>query len=208
MPEVDDLSLRRLPSPDGEAAFDVVGSRRPYEGQISDIRVDTLRTADGDEFEREVVEHIDAVAVVPLTADGEVVLVAQYRHAVGRWLWEIPAGVRDVDGEDPAETAARELAEEAAVEAVDYRLVATMHNSAGWTDETTSVYVATGARQTKRPDGFSPEHEEARIRVVAVPLAEAVSAVGDGRITDAKTIVGLLLAAGGAASGRPGVRAM
>jgi 8-oxo-dGDP phosphatase len=176
-------------------AFEVAGSRSVYEGVLSNVRIDTLRAPDGDEFPREIVEHLDAVAVVALTPDGEVVLVEQYRHPVGRTLLELPAGMCDVDGEDPVETAVRELAEETSLVAYDYTLLTTMHNSAGWTDETTRIYLARGAHASERPDGFVLEHEEAAMEVVRIPLTEAVAAVRDGEISDAKTIVGLLLAA-------------
>lgn len=178
------------------SGFETVGSRRVYEGVLSSVRVDTVRASDGVEFEREVIEHIDAVAIVPLTPEGEVLLLEQYRHPFGRRLLEIPAGVRDVPGEPLERTAARELAEETAHTAEALAPLTTIQNSAGWTDESTHIYLATGARESAAPDGFVAEHEEAWMTLVRVPLDEAVARVRRGQITDAKTVVGLLLADG------------
>lgn len=177
--------------------FEVTASRKLYEGVLSDVRVDTLRGPDDGEFEREVVEHIDAVGVVPLTSDGQVVLIEQYRHAIGRAILEIPAGMCDVDDEEPEATAARELAEEVALAAEELSPLGMIHNSAGWTDETTHIFLGTGVRSCERPDGFALAHEEAAMQVVRLPLDDAVAAVRRGEITDAKTVAGLLLAAPG-----------
>ena len=174
--------------------FEVAESRRPYEGVLSTVRVDTLRAHDGAEFQREVVEHIDAVAVVPVTADGEIVLVRHYRHPFRRVMLEIPAGVCDVHGEEAASTARRELAEEVALEGEQLTLLTTFHNSAGWTDEQTSIFLGCPVRPVDRPDGFVLTDEEASMEVVRMPLEEAVAAIHRGELTDAKTIIGLLLA--------------
>lgn len=180
----------------GPSGFETTRSRRLYEGVLSNVRVDTLRGPDGTEFEREVVEHIDAVAVVPVTAEGDVVLLEQYRHPLRRSLLEIPAGICDVPGEQPAATAARELAEETALAADAFIDLTLIHNSAGWSDESTRIFLATGARPAERPDGFSLVEEEAAMRSVRMPLSDAVAAVARGEISDAKTVVGLLLASG------------
>ena len=174
--------------------FDTLDSRVVHEG-FSTVRVDQVRMPDGSETEREVVEHTDAVAVVPLFDDGTVALLRQYRHPVGQYLLEIPAGILDVDGEPEPDAARRELAEEVCLAAGRLDHLTTFHNSAGWCDERTHVYLGRDLSPTARPDGFEPEHEEADMEVVRLPLAEAVAGVHRGEITDAKTVVGLLMAA-------------
>lgn len=182
------------------AAFEVADSRRVYDGVLSRVRVDALRGADGATFEREIVEHVDAVAVVAVD-DDEVVLVRQYRHPVGAELLEIPAGICDVAGESTEATAARELAEEVGLAAARLTPLTRIHNSAGWTDEHTTLYLGEGLTPVAPPAGYEPEGEEASLAVVRMPLAEAVGAAATGGLADAKTVVGLL-----AAGHRLGVR--
>ncbi len=146
---------------------------------------------DGTEFTRDVVRHPGAVAVVAVTDGGEVLLVRQYRGPVDRELLEIPAGTRDVDGEEPQETARRELLEEVGVHAREIRLLATMLNSPGFCDEETFLFLATGLEPgTPQRDGVEEEHME----VVTVPLAEVDARVAGGELVDGQTILGLLLA--------------
>jgi ADP-ribose pyrophosphatase len=99
---------------------------------------------DGERFTRDVVHHPGAVAVVPLHHDGTFTVIRQFRAAVGRYVWEIPAGTRDVAGEDPAETARRELAEEVGLTATDVTHLAAVYNSPGFTDQRTEIFLATG----------------------------------------------------------------
>jgi 8-oxo-dGDP phosphatase len=144
---------------------------------------------DGTHYEREVVHHPGAVGVVPLHADGAVTLLRQYRAPIDRVLWEVPAGLRDVEGEDPATTAARELAEEAGLQAGSLEHLVTFHNSPGFSDEQVILYLATGLSEV--PDdrqGIEEQHME----VARVPLSEALAMVDDGRISDAKTVIALL----------------
>lgn len=178
------------------AWYETLDSRVVHDGW-STVRVDTVRMPDGDRADREIVEHRSAVAVVPLLADGAVALLRQYRHAVGQYLLEIPAGILDVEGEGEADAAQRELAEEIGMRAGRLEHVTTFHNSAGWSTERTHVFVGRDLHEVARPDGFVLEHEEADMEVVRLPLDDAVAAVVAGEITDAKTVVGLLLAARG-----------
>jgi ADP-ribose pyrophosphatase len=144
---------------------------------------------DGAEHRREIVQHPGAVAVVPLHDDGSVTLVRQYRAALDTEMWEIPAGIRDVDGEPEATTAARELAEEVGLEADRIEELVRFHTSPGFCDEAVTVFLATGLRPVP------PAHEgveEQHMVIETMPLYQAVAAVEDGRITDAKTVIGLL----------------
>lgn len=147
-----------------------------------------FRGPDGTEFERDVLHHPGAVAVLPLHADGTVTLVRQYRPALDADLVEIPAGIRDVDGEDDRTTAARELVEEAGLQAGHLELLATFHNAPGYCDESVAIFLAT--ELTAVADDRQGAEEQV-MTVERLPLAEALAWVDDGRITDAKTIIGL-----------------
>jgi ADP-ribose pyrophosphatase len=146
------------------------------------------RAADGTEFERDIVHHPGAVGVLPLHEDGTITLVRQYRAALELELLELPAGIRDVDGEDDATTAARELVEEAGLEAGRIELLATFHNSPGFTDEHISIFLATELREVAHDrQGI----EEEMMTIERMPLADAFALIDAGAITDAKTLIGL-----------------
>lgn len=176
--------------------YEALDSRVVHDGW-STVRVDTVRMPDGETAEREIVEHMSAVAVVPVLGDGTVVMLRQYRHAVGQYLLEIPAGVLDVEGEGEADAAQRELAEEVGMRAGRLEHLTTFHNSAGWSTERTHVFVGLDLEEAPRPEDFDLEHEEADMEIVRLPLEDAVAAVAAGEITDAKTVVGLLMVARG-----------
>lgn len=143
-------------------------------------------------FDRDIVHHPGAVVVVPLTDAGSVLMVRQFRAAIGSDLLEIPAGKRDVTGEPPEETARRELAEEVGREAEHIELLARFYNSPGFTDELSWLYLATGLSEVPvDPQG----HEEQVMSVEEVALAEVQPMIADGRIIDAKSIIGLTLTA-------------
>lgn len=174
--------------------FRVVGTRTVYAGRSS-VRLDLLEDATGERFEREIVEHDDAVALVAIDADDMVVMVRQYRHALGDELLEIPAGTLDVPGEEPEAAAHRELAEEAGLAAARLEPLGAIWNSSGWSEERTRLYLATGLGAVPAPEGYRARAEEAVMRVVRIPLSEAVARARDGRLTDAKSVVGILRAA-------------
>ncbi len=176
------------------AWFQIEDERTVHEG-FSTVRIETVATPDGRTVEREIVVHDDAVAIVPMTDRGEVLLLKQYRQPLRTYLLEIPAGKMDVPGEEPAATAQRELREEIHHEAGKLRWLTTFHNSAGWTTERTFVYLATDLREAAPPEDFAPDVEEADMEVVALPVDVALEQVRTGTLTDGKTIVGLLLAA-------------
>jgi ADP-ribose pyrophosphatase len=148
--------------------------------------------ADGTEFERDVVRHAGAVGVVPLHSDGTVTLVRQFRAALESDLLELPAGMRDVAGEPDIVTAGRELVEEAGLTAAHLEHLVTFHNSPGFCDESLSVYLATGLHEV---DDDRQGIEEHHMTVERIPLSDALAMIRDGRITDAKTIIGLSLTA-------------
>jgi 8-oxo-dGTP pyrophosphatase MutT (NUDIX family) len=172
--------------------FRTVATSHQYRG-FSSVRVDVLQ-GPGGEFQREVVEHPDAVAVVALDDAHRVALVLQYRHPLGSSLLELPAGTLDVPGEVPVDAARRELAEEVGLTADVLVPLGTIWNSAGWSDERTHLYLAPRTAPTPRPAGFAAVDEEAVMSVVWCPLDELVQDSLAGRITDAKTVVGALRA--------------
>lgn len=149
------------------------------------------RSPRGETFERTFVSTPGAVATVAVTDDGEVLLVSQYRASLGAVIQEIPAGMRDVEGEDPSVTALRELKEETGYAATGVEFLGTCLSSPGVTDSSVDVYLATGLRA-----GLSEPHgpEEDAMTVEAVPFADALRRVDAGEITDAKTAFGLLMA--------------
>lgn len=158
---------------------------------VSGSRV-IIEAPDGSRHEREVVHHPGAVVVVPVTEGGSVaLLVRQYRAALDADLLELPAGKRDVSGEDPMVTAGRELAEEVGMRAGSLRRLAEFHNSPGFCDEHSILYLATDLEPCE-PSAHGVEEEYMTIE--AVVLDEVDAMVDAGLITDAKTIVGLHLA--------------
>jgi 8-oxo-dGDP phosphatase len=177
-----------------ERDFAVVGSREIYRGRVLSLRVDTVRMPDGDDATREVVENLGAVAVLALDDDGQVVLIRQYRHPVGRHLWELPAGLLDVAGEPAVETARRELYEEAHLRAGRWDLLVDLNPSPGFTDEAVRVFLA---RELSDVDGerYAAVHEEAGLLIERVDLDEAARRVLAGEITNSIAVAGVLAAA-------------
>lgn len=150
-----------------------------------------IQGPEGDVFEREVVHHPGAVVVVPVTAEGRVIMVRQYRAAVEDELLEIPAGKRDVDGEPTEVTAARELAEEVGRAASRLDLLARFYNSPGFTDEFTWLYLARDLHDVPNDRQGS---EEQAMTVEEVDLGDVAGLIASGAIRDAKSIIGLCLA--------------
>lgn len=185
--------------PAGPITEVTLSSRRIFEGKVVSLRVDTVRTANGREATREVVEHRGAVAMVPLLPDGSVVLVRQFRQAAGEVLLEIPAGTLNV-GEEAEECARRELREEIGYEPGRLERMFSSYLAPGYSSEMLHVFLAT---ELKRAEGSTDEDETVEPEVL--PLEEAVAMIRTGEINDAKTICGLLLARDWTVSGQPSV---
>jgi 8-oxo-dGDP phosphatase len=175
--------------------FAVLDSEKVYEGRVIALRRDTVAMPGGGSSVREVVHHPGAVAVVALDDQDRVVLLRQYRHPVGEHLWELPAGLRDEDGEPPLETAKRELAEEVLLAGARWSLLLSVNNSPGFSDELVHVFLAEELSPVDRPEGFVVEHEEADMTIDRVPLADAVQRVFDGDIRNSSAVAGILAAA-------------
>jgi ADP-ribose pyrophosphatase len=166
-----------------------------FEGPVISLYRERVAMPGGGDAVRDIVRHPGAVAVAAVDDADRVVLVRQYRHAFGEHLWELPAGLCDAHGEPPADTARRELAEEAQLAAGRWSLLATTYSSPGFSDEVVLVYLAEDLTDADRPDGFVVEHEEADMTVERVPLADAVQWVFDGRIRNSSAVAGILAAA-------------
>lgn len=171
--------------------FRVRSEETVREGRAVHLVLAQVEGPDGTELTREVVHHPGAVGVLPLHDDGTVTLVYQYRVALDRGLWEIPAGLRDVDGEPPEVTAGRELKEEAGLAAASITWLVTFHNSPGFSDESVEVYLATGL--TAVPDDRQGPEEQHMV-ADRIPLGRALELVRTGQITDSKTVIALLWA--------------
>ncbi|MFT3899900.1 MAG: NUDIX hydrolase [Gordonia sp. (in: high G+C Gram-positive bacteria)] len=172
--------------------FAVVDSDVRYDGAIVVLRVDDVAMPGGRVARREVVEHPGAVAVVALDDAGRVALIEQYRHPVGRRLWELPAGLLDEPGEQPVDAAKRELAEEVDLAAQDWDVLVDLVLSPGFTDEALRVYLARGLSELPAAERHD---EEADLALVWKPLAEAVAMALSGEIVNATAVAGLLAAA-------------
>jgi ADP-ribose pyrophosphatase len=163
-------------------------SEQIYKGKIVTLLRDTVRLPDGREAVREVIRHAGAVGMVPLTEDGQVLLVRQWRHATEQAMLEIPAGAL-APGEDPAACAGRELAEEIGFAARRLDTLTTLFTSPGYVRESIVIYLA----RDLHPETAEGDEDE-NMQVVPMTLAESLAACLDGRITDGKTIAALFLA--------------
>jgi ADP-ribose pyrophosphatase len=171
--------------------FTPTGEETVHRGWSIRVQRATFLDPDGVPFERDIVRHPGAVAVVAVTDDDDVVLARQYRPAVDRWLLEVPAGTRDVEGEPPEVTAGRELAEEVGYAAARLTLLTRTAVTPGFCDEITHVYLATGLHPVPTARQGA---EETFMEVVEVPLDRFDAMVDDGSIVDASTILGVALA--------------
>ncbi|WP_442575327.1 NUDIX domain-containing protein [Microbacterium sp. F51-2R] len=171
---------------------DVVSSDVVYDGVVWDVRRDTFRY-NGDEIIREYVDHTGAAAIVAIDDDGKVLLIQQYRHPIRHRDWEIPAGLLDVTGESPLETAQRELKEEADLTASDWEPLVSIFTTPGGNDEVVHLFLARGLSPIA--EAHAREAEEADIRVEWVPLQDAVTGVLEGRLRNGILAAGVLAAA-------------
>ena len=170
---------------------------RPFDGRIFQVRVDTVELPSGRRTVREVAEHADAVCMIPIDDDGNVLLVRQYRKPTESSLLEAPAGGVEA-GEVSEDTVLRELQEEVGHTAAHLRHLASFWVAPGWATERMHTYLATGLTPSK----LAADDDE-NIQVVRVPFADAVAMIHTGEIHDAKTIAALLLAQPLLAQDRP-----
>lgn len=169
--------------------FRRIGQDVVHKGWAITVAVETFSDKDGETFERDIVHHPGAVAVLPVDGD-EIVLIHQYRAAVDEMMWEIPAGLRDIPGEPLETTALRELQEETGLSTDDLEPLHSVHNSIGFSDELIHIFVAEGLRSVERTFTDSPEEQHLEIRRFS--FEEALSMLHSGEITDGKTVVAIL----------------
>ena len=179
--------------------YAVLASTRRFEGNVISVRTDEVRMSDGTVATREIVEHPGAVGVVALDDDDRIVLINQYRHPVGRYLDELPAGLLDVPGEAALEAARRELSEEAGIAASDWHVLVDLYTSPGMTDEAIRVFLARGLSDAL--ERFAPQHEEITLTVSRIPLYKAVRRALSGEITNAAAVAGIFAVALARANG-------
>ncbi len=162
-------------------------SERIYEGAILNVRRDRVTAVKGEAY-REIIEHNGAVAMVPLTEEGKVLMVRQFRYACGRPVLEIPAGKID-KGEDPLAAAARELKEETGCEAESLIYLGSINPSVAYSEEVIHIYAATDLKA-----GEQSLDEDEAVDVAEYPFDEVWNMAAEGKLEDAKTIAGLMMA--------------
>ncbi|MBV9660486.1 MAG: NUDIX hydrolase [Acidimicrobiales bacterium] len=179
------------PSGSSGGEFRLLREETVFEGSLITVGAAQFEAPDGTRFDRELVHHPGAVVVVPVTSEGRVVMVRQFRAAIGRDLLEVPAGKRDVEGEPTETTAERELMEEVGRRAGSMELIACFYNSPGFCDEYTWLYLARDlAAIPHDPQGA----EERHMVIEEVSLDDVPRLIAAFEIVDAKTIIGLCLA--------------
>ncbi|MGA9997065.1 MAG: NUDIX hydrolase [Pyrinomonadaceae bacterium] len=166
----------------------LIDSKTVFEGRVFDIVVDTVQEGE-QTYKREVVRHPGSAVIVPVYPDGTVAFVRQYRHPAVRYLLEVPAGTLDPP-ERPEEGARRELEEELGVVAARFEKLIEFWVSPGFCEEKMWIYLATDLTETAQK-----LDEDEHVEIVRLPFTRALEMISDGEIEDAKTIIGLLLAA-------------
>lgn len=170
-------------------AFELESADRLFSGFIFNLERRFVRYGD-DVFDREILTHPGAVAIVALDGSQQVVFLRQYRASVDDVIYEIPAGTCDADGEDRHATAVRELREETGFEAATWECLGTFYNSPGYSSQATTLYLATGLTPGDRaPAGI----EEVASDVVLLPLDDAVNLFGDGKVLDMTSALAMAL---------------
>lgn len=177
----------------GEHEFEVVSSADVHIGRVVGLRIDDVRMPGGTVARREVVEHLGAVAIAAVDADGAVTMIHQYRHPLGHRIWELPAGLLDALDEEPLEAARRELVEEAGVEAARWETLVDVAASPGFTDEVVRVFLARDLSEVDRTD-LGHDDEESDLVIRRFPLADAVRMALAGELLNGATVAGVLAA--------------
>lgn len=162
-------------------------TRTLYQGRVFSLEKENVTLGNGNTTDLDVIHHPGAAAMVPLTDDGQVIMLRQYRHAIRQDIWEIPAGTLE-PGEDPESCARREVEEETGYKAANLVRLGQIIPVPGYSNETISLYLCTGLSPTAQ----NLDRDE-QITVQSVPLTEALAMISSGEIQDAKTITGLFM---------------
>jgi 8-oxo-dGTP pyrophosphatase MutT (NUDIX family) len=179
---------------DEAASLHVVESEVAFRGMVWDVRRDTVELGDGQTVTRELLVHTGAVGVIALNEANEVLLLRQYRHPVSAYLWEPPAGLLDIPGEDALVCAKRELFEEADLRADEWHVLLDFYNSPGGSTESFRCYLARGLHEVPAEERHEREHEERGMTGAWVPLDIARDLVLAGRLHNPATVSGILAA--------------
>jgi 8-oxo-dGTP pyrophosphatase MutT (NUDIX family) len=174
-------------------------------GRVIDVRTDEVAMPGGTTALRDVVVHPGAVGIIALDDGGQVLLLQQYRHPVGRLLWEPPAGLLDEPGEDPLEAAKRELYEEAHLQADRWDVLLDVFTSPGMSDEAIRIYLAREVSPAAGPR-FAGQNEESHMPIRWIPLDEAVRAAQRGDLHNPIAVMGVLAASAAAQDAFAGLR--
>ncbi|WP_030381198.1 MULTISPECIES: NUDIX domain-containing protein [unclassified Streptomyces] len=176
---------------DAAEEWEIRGTETPFRGNKTSVRTDEVVMPDGSVARRDYQVHPGSVAVLALDDEDRVLVLRQYRHPVRQRLWEIPAGLLDVPGENPLHAAQRELYEEAHVKAEDWRVLTDVYTTPGGCDEAVRIFLA---RDLSEAEGerFEVEHEEADMELARVPVAELVRGVLAGELHNNCLVVGAL----------------
>lgn len=166
-----------------------LATRTVHDGPVFRVDIDRVRLPHGREVDLEIVRHPESVVIVPIDEEGRVVLIRQYRYAVDRWMWELPAGSTDPE-ESLEEAARRECHEEIGLAPRVVERLAALHPTPGYCDEVMVFFKATGLARPAQEAHQDPDED---IEAHAVTLADARAMIARGEITDMKTIVGLTL---------------
>jgi 8-oxo-dGDP phosphatase len=172
-------------------SWPVTASAQQLRNRLITVRADQVRMPDDQVAERCVVTHPGAVAVLALDDATRVLMIRQYRHPVGRLLWEIPAGLRDADGESPLQTAQRELLEETGYRAREWHTLVDYFSSPGFSTERLRIFLARGLEFAEE-NGHKRQHEEKFMVTEWVALAEAVRLALDGKLHNGPAVMGVL----------------
>jgi 8-oxo-dGDP phosphatase len=173
----------------------VADSAELASGSLVRVRTDTVRMPGGQTADREIVEHPGAVAVLGMDESGRVLMIRQYRHPVGRLLWEIPAGLRDKPGEPLLAAAERELLEETGYRAAGWRVLGDFFTSPGFSTERIRIFLATGLTRVPAAEReYVRQHEEAHLLLAWVPLEQAVAGILAGDLHNGVAALGILSA--------------
>ncbi|MFI9122016.1 NUDIX domain-containing protein [Streptomyces bikiniensis] len=184
----------------------IAATATPFQGRKTGVRTDDVVMPDGTVARRDYQVHPGSVAVLALDAEDRVLLIKQYRHPVRHRLWEIPAGLLDVPGENPLHAARRELYEEAHVKAEDWRVLTDFYTSPGGSDEAVRIFLARDLAEAEG-ERFEVAEEEADMEVARVPLADLVRGVLAGDLHNSCLVNGVLaLAAARAGDGLDALR--